>query len=202
MRGCGSAAVRRGVTRRVVVALASLWIAGCERAGETTSSSEEARVAVDAPLPEHRFAEGLVSEFPEVCAFLSEFMQTCLNGDYLGYRRLVSRFETPLSRERFEAIYRAVRSVVVEEIRPLQRHTAENEPIYLVVSGVEVDPDSRVAVRHRDPRLAILVFQESGVWRMRPAPGDLLPASQPASDESPASTSAPVTYPWDQDAGG
>lgn len=195
-----------GCTRHIALAaglvVALLLAAGCERSGGSGVGEEDSPAAPVAPppeLPEHRFAEGLAAEYPEVTAFLREFLQTCLNGDYLGYRRLVSRYETPVSRERFEAIYHAIRYVLVESIRPLAGRTIEGEPVYLVVSQVEVDPESRVAVRHRDPRLAILVFKEGGAWRMRPAPRELT-ESQPAASQPDQPATAPV-YPWDQDGG-
>jgi hypothetical protein len=105
-----------------------------------------------------------------------------------------------VSRDRFEAIYHAIRLVEVESIRALNQRTPENEIAYLVVSHVEVDPKSRVAVKHRDPRLAILVFKEDGAWRMRPAPSEMVATSQPESGEAAATSSAPV-YPWDEDGG-
>ncbi|MEP0847351.1 MAG: hypothetical protein HRF50_11115 [Phycisphaerae bacterium] len=183
------------------VSFGMLLAGGCERTPADSAAGVPAPSEAHSPatpLPEHRFAEGLASRYPEVVAFLRHFMQTCLNGDYVGYRSLVSRDETPVSRDRFDAIYQAVRTVLVETIRPLDVRTPENETVYLVVSRVEVDPQSRVAVRHREPELAILVFREAGAWRMRPAPRELLkPGDGSAAESAPATTSAP-TYPWEE----
>lgn len=185
----------------VAASLVALLVNGCERTPADSTAGVPAQGASHspaAPLPEHRFADGLASQYPEVVAFLRHFMQTCLNGDYVGYRSLVSRDETPVSRDRFDAIYQAVRTVLVESIRPLDVRTPEDETVYLVVSRVEVDPQSRVAVRHREPELAILVFKEAGAWRMRPAPRELLkPGDGAAAESAPTTTSAP-TYPWDE----
>lgn len=190
-----------GAAVEVAVSLAALLANGCERMPTDSAAGVPAPGTAPlpaAPLPEHRFAEGLASQYPEVVAFLRHFMQTCLNGDYVGYRSLVSRDETPVSRDRFDAIYQAVRTVLVESIRPLDVRTPEDETVYLVVSRVEVDPQSRVAVRHREPELAILVFKEAGAWRMRPAPRELRkPGDGAVAESGPATTSAP-TYPWDE----
>lgn len=152
-------------------------------------------------LPEHSFAEGLVSQHPDVVDFLREFVQVCLNGDYLGYRRLVSRYDTPVSRERFEAIYHSIRAVHVESIEPLNARTNEGEPVYLVVSEIEIDPESRIAIRHREPRMAIYVFREDDSWRMRPAPTEAA-LEQESADDGPQTPSTAPSYPWDVDGDG
>ncbi len=177
-------------------------LCGCERAapvGGAETAVLDPPIRPPAVLPEYRFADGLREKYPEVCAFLREFLETCLAGDYTGYRRLVSRFEKPESRERFETIYHALRLVVVEHIEPLGASETGSQPVaYRVVSAAEFDPQSNVSLRHRDRSLALLVVAEDGGWRMRVAPAELQPRSEPAATtaSAPAST---IEYPWDVD---
>ncbi len=189
-------------SRAVAVLAALLLLGGCERSKTGTGAPSP---AIDPPinppavLPEYRFAEGLREQYPEVCAFLRDFLETCLAGDYAGYRRHVSRFEKPESRERFEVIYHALRRVAIEKIEPLGVSEGSSQPIaYLVVSAAEFDPQSNVSLRHRDRGLALLVVSEDGGWRMRVAPPEWQPSETPPPQTSPAS--APTTqYPWDED---
>ena len=82
-----------------------------------TERSNPADYAANQPernLPALTFDREIRAAFPEVVGFLDEFLNTCLVGDYAGYRRLVSRAYAPESQERFEAMYRATRAVTVD----------------------------------------------------------------------------------------
>jgi hypothetical protein len=151
-----------------------------------------------AALPQRTFEAGLRSLHPEVFAFVNEFLEMCLAGDYAGYRLRVSRLTTPETRERFTLLYHSMQLVHVESIELLDaaRVPALPAPVYRVISRVEFKPDSRVTLRERNRKPAILVFKEEGEWRMMPAPPSLQPRdpdSQPATDE----VAEPTYYPWD-----
>jgi hypothetical protein len=151
-----------------------------------------------ATKPEYQFEESLRDEYPEVVAFMQQFLETCLAGDYAGYRRLVSRQCNPESRDRFQAVLQAIAELRITSIEPLDSPQLSDQ-VYAVTSQVRFQPDSKVRLRRRHDALGILVLKEQGQWRMMPAPAEL----QPDQDEAPATSSAPSTsapsYPWDED---
>lgn len=177
-------------------------ILGCERdtapAGEAESEQLEPTAKPDQHLPTLTFASELREPYPEVAAFLDEFLNTCLVGDYAGYRRLVSRAHTPESRERFEAIYQATEAVTIESIQPIDLPRMP-PPVYRVVSTVEFNPHQQVQLRETQRKVAILVFMEGGDWRMAPAPAKLQPRDQPPPATASAPTSSVPSYPWDEE---
>ncbi|MEW6249432.1 MAG: hypothetical protein AB1716_02215 [Planctomycetota bacterium] len=202
--------------------------AGCERkpkpAAPTTTTNTPGRAAADAndppPKPEYRFAEGLAESHPEVVAFLRQFLETALVGDYAGYRRMVSRARDPESRDRFHLILTSLRRLTIEQISELDfeqtRALDAQPPVYKVISRADFDPNEQVALRRgRENRVAILVLREEGEWRMAPAPAELQPKPADAAlvqadgDGGPplppggddATTQPAATgpnYPWDQ----
>lgn len=106
-------------------ALGAILAPACKRSSPAAESSSDlagrsGAVVRDAPLPTYRFRdEDLKRAYPDVTAFVTQFLETCLTGDYLAYRRLVSRYENPESRERFSAIYQGIESITVESIEPI-----------------------------------------------------------------------------------
>ena len=189
--------------------MASFLVCGltaCDR-GSTSSqpaspaAPSEDRVTLPAQKPEYSFAAGLADKYPQVVGFMQHFLETCLAGDYSGYRRLVARATDPESRARFERILHALRSLDVESIEEVEIRRIP-PPVYLVIGKADFVADEQAA-RHRRSgprRVGILVLQEDSEWRMTLAPAEL----QPADEELDESTSAPTTtsapsYPWDQD---
>jgi hypothetical protein len=175
--------------------------AACDQpAAPGDSSKEKQREVVKPPStpPQYSFAPGVRDAHPEVAAFVRTFLETCLAGDYTGYRKLVSRLGKPESKDRFQAVYYAIRSVTVESIEPIEVREAP-QPAYRVVSAIDFNPDRKVALRGGNRSIAMIVFQEDGEWRMLPAPSDLQPQGHPAATASaPAELPAP-DMPWDQD---
>ncbi|MBI5865651.1 MAG: hypothetical protein HZB38_14310 [Planctomycetes bacterium] len=172
------------------LALAALLVAalstGCESKKHKQPASAPAVASRPVVLPQYRFVDDtLPAKFPDAAAFVREFLETCLTGDYAAYRRLVSRHEEPQSRERFERLYANLRLIDIETIEPLKVETIAGLPwptgvqrpdvIYLIVSSVHFDPQANISLRHRERKIAILAFAEDGVWRMRPAPSRLQP---------------------------
>lgn len=161
-------------------------------------------VAPPASLPQRTFEPGLAERFPDVYAFVNEFLEICLAGDYASYRLRVSRITTPETRERFKAIYHGIKSVHVESIELLDpaRVPELPSPTYRIISRIEFQPDSRVTLRSRNRNPAILAFREGGEWRMMPAPASLQPRepdSQPAAASAPSDE--PTYFPWDAEPG-
>jgi hypothetical protein len=211
---CLSAIVFRRLRLVWLVALVCAGLAtGCERddplkAGKTGKTAaaprdDPDRVPPPAIPPEYYIADDLRDQYPEVVAFLQQFMETCLAGDYAGYRKLVSRQCDPENRDRFHAVLQAIRVLRVESIEPVELPRLSPDA-YVVVSRVEFHPESKARLRRRHDQVAILVLTEEGHWRMMPAP----PEWQPTPRESTASASAPASepipttapsYPWDED---
>ncbi len=166
------------------------------------------RVTPPTVRPDYSFADGLRDDYPEIVAFVQQFLETSLAGDYAGYRKLVSRRTDPESRDRFQALFNAISSLRVESIRKLDLPQTSDEA-YLVVSKAQFHPDTKARLRRKHNQVAIIVLKEEGQWRMMPAPPHLQPTSGPAESQSaedgepgagpaPATSSAP-SYPWDQD---
>jgi hypothetical protein len=184
----------------IAAALAVATFSGCDSqpGDRRAEQSPETPAKAHRPLPRVAFPRELRTEFPEISSFLDEFLGTCLVGDYAGYRRLVSRSFRPETRERFDAIYQAVRGVTVESIEKVDLPRLP-PPVYLVVSDVELSAERSARLGESHRRIAILVLKELDRWRMAPAPAAL----QPADEESTATASAPATtsapsYPWDE----
>ena len=157
-------------------------------------------VALPAEKPDYSFAAGLADEHPEVIGFMRHFLETCLTGDYAGYRRLVARRTDPESRARFERVLHALRHLKIESIEVIAVRELP-PPVYLVIAEADYVLDESAALRRRagPRRVAMLIFKEEGEWRTAFAPAELQPVGEdlePAS--APATTSAP-SYPWDED---
>jgi hypothetical protein len=208
---------RRAPACACVLGIALVISVGCDRSGSTKrSGGSSASLATTQPavLPQYRFADPtLETKFPDAAAFVREFLESCLAGDYPAYRKLVSRYEDPQRREQFDKLCGNLKRIEVEsitelgeaEIRNVPRPVGVNlpAPAYLVVSAIEfVNPEANVALRYRNRRLAILVFREEGAWRMRPAPSKMQPREpHPGAEdqsEDPPAESLP-DYPWDRD---
>jgi len=190
---------------RTVVAMAtgllSAWCA-CERdtslpAGPPTQPARDL-VPLPPHKPEYSFAPGLAEGHPDIIAFMRHFLETCLAGDYGGYRRLVARGTEPESRARFERILHGLRRLRVDEISPVELPDLP-QPCYLVVSTAELvrDPKEAVPRAPETRRVAIVVIREENEWRLAPAPPALQPTSgSPASQ--PDNAPSEPDYPWDE----
>jgi hypothetical protein len=177
------------------------WLpAGCDRTPPPDRSRQREQQVVPAPTtpPQYSFARGVREAQPEVAAFVRTFLETCLAGDYTGYRKLVSRAREPESKQRFQAVYYAIRAVTVESIEPVELRDVP-QPAYLVISAVDFNPDREVALRGGNRRIAMIVFREEGEWRMVPAPSELQPVDEAPSTSSAPASIPPAEYPWDQD---
>ncbi len=155
-------------------------------------------VQLPAQAPRYEFPPGLEEQYPEAIGFLRQFLETCLAGDYAGYRRLVARRADPESRTRFERMLQSLRSLVVESVRTVELPEVAG-PVYVVTSRVEfAAPPKGTQRREGTRRVAILVLNEDGQWRMALAPTHL----QPPAEEPPAATAPATTapsYPWQAD---
>ncbi|QOJ13382.1 MAG: hypothetical protein HRU75_01460 [Planctomycetia bacterium] len=202
-RGPVLRAVAHPFTRGAVSAaalLALIALPACEReptGGGTGMTAHGDRPVIPPPAtrPVYEFAPGLRSAHPEVCDFVTEFLNTCLAGDYNGYRRMVTRRREPETRQRFQAIYYAIRSVRIDDVATQSVRDLAEEA-FLVTATVDFDPAARVAVRGSERRIALLIFREDGGWRMAPAPASLQPAREDELHPASAPTTAP-SYPWD-----
>ncbi len=201
----------------VLLLISAVAAAGCGKSRDKNSRKAQSQPATaSAPRAQYSFAEpAVVTRYPAAIGFINTFLETCMTGDYLAYRRLVSRYEQPESRERFEAIYRNLRSIVVDSVELLgperrglwRRATtrAQVEDVYLVISTVNFDPDANISLRHRNRQVAILVFEEDSAWRMCPAPASLQPGGSAdreggAAGATSTQASQPTPeYPWETD---
>jgi hypothetical protein len=193
-------------SRPVALALSAFLLAlsGCSREDPADSEPlEPTRVFVTPPAqpPRYELAADFNNQHPDVLEFVQRFLETCLAGDYSGYRELVSRAVTPLSQDRFVKVYHGIRLVTIESVALLPKSPARSDDMYYVITRIAFDPDSKISLRRESERVAILVFREGNDWRMAPAPADLQPQdAKPADDDQADSNEPPLPdYPWDRD---
>jgi hypothetical protein len=197
-------AIRAALLMAVLAACASCGREDAPRRPRSADSSTLAAATQPTRkrLPKYVIPRQLLSDHTEVGGFVIQFLETCYAGDYQGYRDLVGRAFNPESEERFRTIYEAIESVAVDSIEAVDVPDIP-PPAYLVISSVSFDPEHKVSLRRPNRKLAILVFEEEGEWRMGPAPPQLQPQEEP---EPPSVTSTapaePEThYPWDVEGG-
>lgn len=197
---------RAAIVAVAAVLAASTVSAGCKRSAQTkgppnATASQQEQQFIPAPMqpPAYSFAPGVRESQREIAGFVQQFLEICLAGDYTGYRQLASRSREPETKERFQAIYHAMRNVVVEQIEEVELREIPG-PAYRVVASIELDPQAKVALRGSQRQIALLIVHEGGDWRMLPAPASLQPPKtedEPVPDE-PEAEPAP-DYPWDED---
>lgn len=185
----------------VLVMLVGLLAVGCEQAAAPTSPTSQPGdlVALPEERPAYTFAEDVHEQHPEMVAFLRHFLETCLAGDYYGYRQLVARVADPESRGRFERMLQALKSLSIESVEEIELRDVP-PPVYRVVGAIAFREDDPVVQRYGwKPRdIAILVLKEQGEWRMMLAPPGLQPREEKPVAPPTTTTSAP-SYPWDVD---
>lgn len=185
----------------VVCVGVGLGLAACDRGSPPPARGPAAPVPDIVRLPPEKptytIAPGLTERHPEVAGFMRHFLEMCLTGDYAGYRRLVSERVDPESRARFEKVLNALRHLDVEEVEAVKLAQLPGA-VYRVIARAEfVSDEARVPRRAAGPRrIAILVVQESGEWRMTIAPPEMQPVNADDGTAEGAGTSAP-SYPWD-----
>lgn len=207
-RGWGPA--RGGIVAWLTFALLPIGPLGCDTQPSGPSPAQkEMRIEPPELLPQAIFAPGLERDYPPVCAFLREFLDACLAGDYVAYRRMVSRYESPESRERFRAIFHALDSVRVESI---DTPIPDKPDTFVVVCHIAMKEGSQISLRRgAERRVAILVFPEEQAadassaapetrkeFRLAPAPPKFQPRSPedaPVADEPDANDLTPE-YSW------
>ncbi len=178
-------------------------LAGCERKPESAAplpTDTFDTVPLPEDKPEYVFADGLAEQHPEIVGFMRQFLETCLAGDYSGYRRLVTRTADPESRARFEKVLHTLKTMEVRDINSVSLPEID-APAYLVTCFATFrDPKESEPGRRKLSRrnVAILVLREEGQWRMGIAPPEWQPEDQPEAPAKPTTTSAP-SYPWDED---
>jgi hypothetical protein len=197
--------IRRIRWLSLILAVAcALPLPACDRGPSRPSRAgqpQDDRAHVEPPpvTPVYTFAEDLRQQYPHITGFLQEFLETCLAGDYAGYRKLASRMREPEGRERFQAIFHAIRALHVQSIEPIDLPRVSDQT-YRVTCHLDFHPDSEVRLRRKTDQIAILVLREEDCWRMLPAPSELQPAEElrPTTASAPTTTTAP-SYPWDED---
>lgn len=178
-------------------------LGGCDSGSNETPAPPDpnAEVALVAQRPriEYTYPPALREKHPDIAPFVDEVLETVIRGDYPHYRELVARQRSPESQERFDLIRDSVRRIAVTAIDEVKLPEAP-PPVYRVLTGFELDPQSKAAQQIETRAVAILVFREAGDWRMVFAP----PAYQPRQAPTTAPTTQPTDepnlpdYPWDE----
>lgn len=198
VRSLVSRIVSRTAGRLIVGLLPTVFpliCAGCKREQDVKWLDTNAV----ATRPAVRFGYSLAPELrerqPEVTAFLRHFLETCLAGDYESYRKMVASGVEPESKARFDRVLRAIESLDVEQIEPVESASLP-KPAYLVTGRVKFRPEEE-ARRPRRPgphRIGLLIIRENNEWRTALAPRELQPDAQSPGAEP---TTTGPSYPWD-----
>ena len=185
----------------LVVTSCAAWSCGRDSSQPTSRPAVEDdpdRITPPAQPPEYSFADGVREEFPQIAAFMRQFLETCLAGDYAGYRRMVSRRAEPEPRDRFGAIAHAVAKLEITKIEQLELPALSDE-VYRVLVKVGFHPESNVRLRRKTNEVGILVLREDGELRLMPAMAELQPKPEPPPTTTSAPAEATPDYPWDED---
>lgn len=192
--------ILRGASKDCVMGICALALFGCGDNSDRSSNSQSNAASQPIHAPEYTIPPEIRDAQPDIAKFLRAFLETCLTGDYPGYRKFVSRREQPETQDRFKRIYDAIEHLTVQRVEEVQVAMLP-APTFVVVSSVTFVP-GRTPVFGEDRReIAIIVFREEGEWRMLPAPSRFQPerrrpdgSSQPASQPDEPT----VEYPWEE----
>ena len=72
-------------------------------------------------------------------------------------------------------------------------------PAYRVLLSAELSAKHEARRGEKRRKLAIVVFQELGQWRMATAPAEYQPRDEPPPATSSAPTTSAPAYPWDEE---
>jgi hypothetical protein len=172
------------------VVLAAIWVASGRESDRPGPGGT--RLPRGTP-PNVTFAPGVTSGDQQVDAFVAGFIDLCRRGDYEQYRLSWTAYGTPVSRERFESMWKFARNVVISEITPVPETVKAMRPAYLIKGHAELDPTSKVAGKP----VELMVQREDNRWAIAPAPRlESAPEALPFTDTSP--TSQPEAAPVQQ----
>lgn len=142
--------------------------------------------------PEVTFALGVTSGNKEVDDYVRGFIDLCRQGKYDEYRLCCSAYMTPISGERFAAIWKSTRKVEITEIVPVPPEVKAMHPAYIVRAVAQLDPAAKVRTRV----VEIMVQREENRWAVAPAPHlEAQPETLPAADAAAAPASRPAAEP-------
>jgi hypothetical protein len=146
-------------------------------------------------------APALVIDFPPRCrsrdtslnTFIESTLKVAAQGDYDGFRQLFSMAYTPPSRQEFQRIWEAVEAIKVANVFGFAE-VAGGQPapdkyfLHALVNRRQADRKGRLKLD-----VVVLVFKETGQWRLGPAPKEVVDLILGA-DSQPADgpTSAPA----------
>lgn len=168
-----------GVSLSVV--LASIWVA---QGHGTVRPDPNSRKTPHGTPPNVTFAPGVTSGNKDVDAFVDRFLGLCRRGDYDQYRLDWTAYGTPVSGERFTAMWKFARKVVITQIIPVPEHVKAMHPAYVIKASVELDPKAKIATKD----VEVMVQWEQNRWAIAPAPRLESPAEpESVTDTGPAS---------------
>ncbi len=122
----------------------------------------------DAPRPAVLFPAKVHEGDASLNEFIGRVLQVCQLGDYDAFRQLFGSMYEPTSFANFRRIWPQVKEIEVQRI-----HAGPGDPpeVYVVEAQArlrQADRKGREAVN-----LPIMIFQESGHWRLGPVPREL-----------------------------
>ncbi len=188
--------IRRGC---VCSALLVFGVVGCDRPRETGRTSGATSQSMRKTGVTYQFTGGLREQFPEIVSVIQQFLETCLAGDYDGYRRFIATSATPDSHERFDAAFQSLQSVTIDRIEPKAAPELNLPEVWLVHWTAKLDPQSNLGRRKPVREVEIIVHRESSQWRLQPAPPSLRTHRATGSSPSTTSQEAAPDYPWEEE---
>lgn len=181
------------------IAVLALGLAGCDRPRESSGrSSGAASQSVRKTGVTYQFAAGLREQYAEIVSVMQQFLETCLAGDYDGYRTFIATSATPDSHERFDAAFQSLQSLTVDRVEQRAAPELGLSEVWLVHWTAKLDPQSNLGRRKPVREVEIIVHREGGQWRLQPAPPSLR-THRATSGPSAETQDAGPDYPWDTD---
>jgi hypothetical protein len=148
---------------------------GCEPTRlpeEETDFSPPLKETSDQPPPVLSFPATARTDDPSLNEFIEHVFEVCRVGQYEDYRLLHSRYEQPISRDKFKEFWERVKSITVQDVEPVSAGDAgaeANEPAWKVTAHVVFEPGSKRAKRD----IRFVVTREGQRWVVGRQPADV-----------------------------
>ena len=169
---------------------AAVGIGACER--ESGPTAEPPPQADESPID---FPPAVQADDPAVNQFVRRITETCVEGDYEGFRLLWSIRADPFPRQEFERGWKALKKVRVLALQKMK--TLEGEYLYCIHTRVELDESVSEPARE----VVLLIVRENDRWCLAKAPAhvrkEVLGIEEPGSagDNTPDEGAPPPPQP-------
>lgn len=136
--------------------------------------------------PKFVFAPEATVEDPSLNAFIREFADMCIKGEYDRYRMKVSRRSDPVTKDEFERVWHNIREISIDFVVALPEKKSTPGPRYALQATVHVERPATGPER----QVVLQILQEQEEWVIDALPGEELDRLQALATQP---TTAPTT---------